>query len=478
MSRVATIWIKDEVNITVMGLDDSSKKVLFDKFGYFVKGYIHRPQYKLGVWDGKKRFFSKLGNSYVHLLEDIVPLVIELGYGIKIRDDRIMDNLPRLQTDNNPFPEYRNEDGEPFELRPYQVEAVNAVLDENGGIMIAGTGAGKTSMSGTIVKMYETAGYNTIIIVPNTTLVKQSADDLKKWGLDVGQYDGTIKELNRRHLVSTWQSLQNVPTLLAHYDVVIVDECQAAQASVLAKLLEENGRHIQFRFGLTGTMPDDPVDNLQVRLMLGSIKYTISAKMLIDLGYLSTLNIEMMQLNEQVDPGFFPDYASEIAYLQTNPDRSKWIAEFVQLLAEEPDGNVLMLVSSKAHGRKLAKAIPGSHFVSGDDKTDARAIIYQLFSSNSNIIVIATAQVGGVGLSIDRVFNLVMLDIGKSFIRVIQGIGRGLRKNIKAGKFHCNVYDIASSLKFSKIHAKKRVKYYRESEYPTKQSIINYKKAA
>lgn len=476
MSQQVTIWLKDEVNCTIVGLNSNDAKTLFDKFGIYVTGYMHRPQYKLGVWDGKKRFFSKLGNTYVNLLEQLVPMLVKMGYKLKIKDDRIPLNIPELSTDGNPFPTYvDSQTCERFQLRPYQIEAVNAVVADNGGIMIAGTGSGKTSMSATIASLYETVGFRTIIIVPTTTLVKQSADDMKMWGMDVGQYDGKTKQLDRKHLVSTWQSLQNVPTIMSDYDVVIVDECQAAQASVLANLLEKHGRHIRCRFGLTGTMPKDPVADLQIKMMLGNIKYEIHAHQLIEMGFLSDLDIEMIQLEEDIPDTHFPDYASENSYIRINKDRNGWLINFVRALSQQELGNTMVIVSSKQHGKKLASLMPEAHFVSGDDDVEDRAVIYDYFSKNNNLIVIVTAQVGGVGLSINRIFNLILLDIGKSFIRVIQAVGRGLRKNAKQGKVRVKVYDIHSSLQYGKKHCRDRIKFYKESKYPYSRKSIKYK---
>ena len=53
-----------------------------------------------------------------------------------------------------------------------------------------------------------------------------------------------------------------------------------------------------------------------------------------------------------------------------------------------------------------------------------------------------------------------MLEPGKSFVRVIQSIGRGIRK--AQDKDYVNVVDITSNLKYSKRHLTKRKAFYRE----------------
>jgi superfamily II DNA or RNA helicase len=56
-----------------------------------------------------------------------------------------------------------------------------------------------------------------------------------------------------------------------------------------------------------------------------------------------------------------------------------------------------------------------------------------------------------------------MIDSGKSYIRTIQSIGRGLRK--AHDKFKVLVIDIYSNLKYSRDHKNKRVSHYKGAEY-------------
>lgn len=475
--RRVTVWLKDEINCLIMGLEDEHADILVKQFAFKAKNYFFNPKYKLGVWDGNINFFHKTGQTSIYLLADIIPRLRKWKYDIELKDDRKAVPVQPALVDENIFADKFNEHGEPYKLRWYQVESVNAVVQNGGGIMIAGTGAGKTLISATITKLYGDLGLRVITIVPSTNLVQQSADDFKRWGIDCGQYCGDIKELDKIHMVTTWQSLQNVPQLLKKFDVVIVDECHGAKANVLAKLLKDHGGHIGYRYGMTGTMPEDEIDNLNVRISLGDILYRIPAHTLIDEGFLSTININVLQMQEKIDDGFFPDYASETKYLQGSKQRIEWIAKFVHDTSMQQDGNVLMLINSISMGNKLKKLIPGSHFVYGADKTKARKEIYDLFKTESNVVVITTVQVAGTGLSIDRIFNLFLLDLGKSFVRVIQAIGRGLRKNVKSGKDHCEAFDICSDMKYSKQHLRKRLQFYRENHYPYKKKVIVYKES-
>ena len=69
-----------------------------------------------------------------------------------------------------------------------------------------------------------------------------------------------------------------------------------------------------------------------------------------------------------------------------------------------------------------------------------------------------------VGINIPRIFNLVLVEPGKSFVRVIQSIGRGIRK--AEDKDFVQIWDITSTCKFAKRHLTKRKTFYKEANYP------------
>jgi superfamily II DNA or RNA helicase len=72
--------------------------------------------------------------------------------------------------------------------------------------------------------------------------------------------------------------------------------------------------------------------------------------------------------------------------------------------------------------------------------------------------------VAAVGINLPRIFNLVLVEPGKSFVRVIQSIGRGIRK--AEDKDHVEIWDITSTCKFAKRHLAARKKFYTEANYP------------
>jgi len=498
-NKKCKIVLLDEVNCIFVGMHPDHIIYFYEMYGIFTASHFFNPKFQLGSWDGKIRYFHKSGKTFINLLGEIIPKVANLGYKLELEDHRksLPVSIPLITKD---FFSYviNPETGEPWEVRDYQVDMVNALIDNGGGIGIAGTGGGKTSMCAALALSYERAmNYRSIIVVPDTTLTDQTKEEYEFFGLDVGEYSGTSKDLDHTHVVSTWQTLKNNPIVISQFDMIIVDECQGLRGPVLNDLLIDHGKHIPVRFGCTGTLPEDENDAMSIRIAVGDVQYTIPAHELIAQGHLSNLEIDIVQLEVDLtaqyaqfvedtkdDPdipnltytkfkdSYFPDFTAEKAFLHSEKSRLRWIADHIASKSLLDKGNVLCLVNGVPFGKKLAKEIPGAVFLHGKDHNDVRKEIYQSFNDNDNLVVIATVNIAGTGLNIKRIFNLVLVDIGKSFIRVIQAIGRGLRK--AHDKDFVNISDVCSDLKYSKKHLRQRIRYYSEAKYPHKKRKIDY----
>jgi superfamily II DNA or RNA helicase len=137
-------------------------------------------------------------------------------------------------------------------------------------------------------------------------------------------------------------------------------------------------------------------------------------------------------------------------------------------------GNTLILVDRIETGKILQTQLstlfslltdrPDVVFVSGSTKAADRKEEYDEIATASNKIIVATYGVAAVGINIPRIFNLVMVESGKSFTRVIQSIGRGIRK--AEDKDHVEIWDITSTCKFARRHLTKRKAFYKEANYP------------
>jgi len=486
-----TIHVVDEVHCNITGLQFKHIQYFYDLFSYYVAGYRFSPKYELNLWDGKVHRFDRRGNTYVNLLQELIPIVVKLGYDVTIQDDRAKSGRSPTPITDAFFSHILLDGNTSLIMRDYQVRGVNALLNVGGGILLAGTGSGKTYMGASLIESYNKSfqqdgkDFKSITIVPDINLVNQTYREYSFLLLDVGELSGKVKDTDHIHIVSTWQSLQHIPQLLQEMDVLLLDECHGARADVLFNLLNTYGNNVPYKFGMTGTLPKDQTELKTVHISLGEVVDEISAHTLIAQGWLAKLQINILQIQENFTTEYeefkkynideiltyrqfknqvFTEYSSEKRYLSTDSNRLNWIANHIISLKSKPKGNSFVLVSGIAIGRKLASLIPGAHFIHGKDQIETRTEIYDLFEDNNDVVVISTAKLASIGLSINRIFNMVFVDAGKSFIRVIQSVGRSLRK--AEDKDDVIVTDICSDLKFSKKHLTDRKSFYKESKYP------------
>jgi superfamily II DNA or RNA helicase len=469
------IILKDEVNCKLEGVDLNTRKKLEKELKFFLPHAYHVPAYKLGRWDGCVSYFSVGGATYVNLLDRLLPILISEGYDFDVEDNRQQnDPLDFNAVDETTFqhkvwPKGHPVEGQPVTLRDYQIEIVNKFLETPQCLQEIATGAGKTLITAALSERVEKYG-RSIVIVPNKDLVKQTYADYVNLGLDVGVYFGDKKDLGKTHTICTWQSLNSIKKRfrdgqselsLAEFaeDVVcvIVDEVHQAKADVLKDLLTRDFANVPLRWGLTGTIPKADHEFVSLQASLGEVVNKLAASELQDMGVLSQCHVNVVQMKEVAE---YDNYQSELTYLTTNKDRMEYISDLITKVANT--GNTLVLVDRIKAGEMICENIEGAKFVYGNTKD--RKTTYDEINESDNSITVATYGVAAVGINIPRIFNLVLLEPGKSFVRVIQSIGRGIRK--ASDKDNVLIWDITSTAKFSKRHLTERKKFYKEANYP------------
>lgn len=485
----AVIEIKDEVNCKIKNLDLSTRQKLSKRFKYQVPYARHLPAVKLGRWDGTVAFFQLGGSTYINLLEEIIPVLVEEGYDIEVDDKRHYSTVFNFsKVDKNTFshimwPEGHRLAGQPIVLNDHQVDAINDYLENPQCIQEIATGAGKTIITAALSTLAEPYG-RTIVIVPTKTLVTQTEEDYINMGLDVGVYYGNRKEWNKTHTICTWQSLNrlakdfqegksdvSLDDFVDGVNCVIVDEVHSAKADALKGMLTNAMGHIPLRWGLTGTVPKEMFEFKAIVCSIGNVVGQVSAAELQKKGILANCHIHIKQLQ---DDRLFGNYQAELKWLLSDGDRLDHLAEMIEQLSWS--GNTLVLVDRVAAARELALRLPPERVsvVTGTTKVEARREEYKDVQEADDKIIIATYGVAAVGINIPRIFNLALIEPGKSFIRVIQSIGRSLR--IAEDKDYADVYDITSNCKFAKRHLTKRKQFYREAEYPFKVEKVQWRR--
>lgn len=480
------IIIKDEVNVKIEGLEVGDRRALMKMFEFEKPGARYLPAVRLGRWNGKISYFSLGGSTYLNLLDNIIPYIYDKGYDIELVDQREshgeikFDRITEDSFSDTLWPENHPIAGQPVMLRDYQVEIVNNFLEHPQCLQEVATGAGKTLMTAALSKSVEHLG-RSLVIVPNKSLVVQTEADYINLGLDVGVYFGDRKDYGKTHTICTWQSLNNLFKNTADAgeenmdqfffeDVVcvIVDEVHMAKADVLKTMLTGVFANIPIRWGLTGTIPKDKMDQVSLLVSLGPVIGKLSASELQERGVLAQCHVNIVQLKDNKE---FTNYQSELKHLLEDGKRLDTIASLIEKVNET--GNTLVLVDRVNAGKEIVNRL-GSNavFVNGGTGLTERKAEYDEVATSDDKIIVATYGVAAVGINIPRIFNLVLIEPGKSFVRVIQSIGRGIRK--AEDKDFVQIWDITSTCKFAKRHLTQRKAYYKEANYPFTLEKLDY----
>jgi len=479
------IIIKDEVNAKIEGLELDARRALMKKFEFEIPGARYLPAVRLGRWNGKISYFSLAGSTYINLLEQIIPVLDSYGYDIELEDLRTytttfnFDEVSSESFADRTWPVGHPNAGQPITLRDYQVELVNHFLANPQCLQEIATGAGKTIMTAALSKSVEKYG-RSIVIVPNKSLVTQTEEDYVNLGLDVGVYFGDRKEYNKTHTICTWQSLNNLlkNTKAGEADIpirefiegvicVMVDEVHQAKADALKTLLTGVFSHVPIRWGLTGTIPKAEFERTSLLVSLGPVINKLAASELQDMGVLARCHVNIIQLKDNVG---FSNYQSELKHLLENKERLDKIAQLINKISDT--GNTLVLVDRVNAGKEIISRLSDAVFVSGETKLTERKEEYDEIKTSTNKILVATYGVAAVGINLPRIFNLVLIEPGKSFVRVIQSIGRGIRK--AEDKDEVMIWDITSDCKFAKRHLTQRKVFYKEALYPFSMEKLSY----
>lgn len=478
MSNNCIIELLDHKNMKLHGLDPQTRRKCTERLKYQIPNARYIPSVKLGRWDGTVSLCTIGGNTYINLLPDLYPIILDANYDISIKDNRPNNNYKLEHIDEN-YLSYAlwnsgQFEGEPIILRDHQVNAINALIDNDCGTIVAATSSGKTIICGALCKMTEEFG-RTITIVPNRDLVDQTYDDYVMLGLDAGKIYHGSRELDKQHTITTWQSLhaikKNSKDQLTDKEIekvtdgvilTLQDETHLAAAKAIFEINSKILKDVPRTYGMTGTIPKEEHLRETIRANFGEVVYKVPAHELQEKGILAKCEIE---LNQIIYDESFTDYQTEKKKVNNDQRVIDIIADDVIRLTQSTElSNTLVLVENIDTGLMLEEAIPNSIFLSGSVKSKKRKEEYKTVSTENAKVIIATYGIASTGISINRLFNLVLFNPGKSFTRVIQSIGRGLR--VAEDKDFVNIVDYSLTTKYSKRHLTERKRFYKESNYP------------
>ena len=462
---------------------------LSEYFTFEVPGAKFMPQYRSKYWDGKIRLYSTHnGEIYVGLLDKLVSWAKKCEYTVEFKDNKFY---------GSPFEENEMISIEGVsdymksisrhEPRDYQVNAVYDALRYNRKLLISPTASGKSLMIYSIVRYFVEKEHNILLIVPTTSLVEQMYKDFEDYGWNAEEYchkiySGKEKSTNKNVVITTWQSIYNLPrSFFENFNVVIGDEAHQFKSKSLVGIMTKMD-NTKYRFGFTGTLDGSQTHKWVLEGLFGPSYKVTQTKELIEKGYLSKLQIKVLLLKHNEHQ--FNEYEEEIQYLITHDKRNK----FIKNLSLDLKGNTLILFNRvETHGQPLYEMINSSaakdrkiFFVYGGVDAEEREKVREITEKENDAIIVASYGTFSTGINIKNLHNIVFASPSKSRVRNLQSIGRVLRKGENKNK--AVLYDIADDItyktkkNYTLNHLIERIKIYNEEKFNYEIIQIDFKK--
>lgn len=553
------VYLKDE-NESFTLIKSENTELIYEimaQLEVFMEGYKFTPQFRAGIWDGKKKFYTTQGGC-LKIPKGLVPNILKhfKDKDIPFDYDRI-DKFKELRITKEKFIEFTKTLNIPFEPYDYQIQAALDSINTKRLLIRAATGSGKSLIIYLIFRYLLAHDLKCVLIVPTISLTLQMKQDFIDYGWKDAEHivhliggENTVKNFDKPITVSTWQSLYKNPHLFDVIDCIIIDESHKAKSDSLADIILPSSFNSSFKIGLTGTPPRNAVDKLTLLGALGPVKTYITTQGLIERGLGTPVIINTLFLNYPEEDrrivSNFKDYQKEDAFICSHLTRNLKVSNIAKRLSEK--GNVLMLFDKIAHGKMLVQnllyyklgkrsilvdsftpksiqdniepninldvyfcynsnldekakknlmKILGDDYnifmskfieleklkiffvhggVSGTDREDIRNYL----ETDTGIIIVASFGTTSTGVNFRNLHNIILASSTKSFIRLNQTIGRGMRKHESKDKI--NIWDIVDDLStktkrsskqnFVLKHFNERLVEYLDNEYPIREKEI------
>ena len=479
---------KNEVYLTLTDLSPSENQELSEYFTFEVPGFKFMPLYRNRMWDGKIRLFSPAsGEIYVGLLPYIkkfcdnnhISYILEKG----VENER---NVVREVVRGFIKSLKPKSKGKSLKIRDYQIDAVHHAISSNRALLVSPTASGKSLVIYSLVRYYQMSGLKTLILVPTTSLVEQMYSDFEDYGWSPGTYcqkiyQGHDRKITRDVVISTWQSIYKMPKkYFENFGCVIGDEAHLFKAKSLTGIMTKL-HQCKYRFGLTGTLDGTQTHQLVLEGLFGAVEKVTTTKELMDKKTLANLKIKCIILRHPIIKERMT-YAEELNYITGNNERNNFVSDLLVHIT----GNTLCLFQLvEKHGKILHDRVKEKSngtsvfFVYGATGATEREDIREIVDREKNSITIASYGTFSTGINIRNIDNIVLASPSKSKIRVLQSIGRGLRRSSR--KNSILVYDIADDISykerrnFTLTHFTERLNIYNEEQFNYEISKVKLK---
>lgn len=438
------------INTTFWGSDDEMdflKRVLTVR----VPGYNYSKAYKEGKWDGCIRFYNLNYFPSGLLRSVVVPLLEQHGVRYEVKDV-----CPELRP-NAPVPSLKG-----IELREYQRDLVRDCEKNQRGVIRSATNSGKTEIC---ILLYAYFKVPTIILVNDLQLQRQTIERFReRLHMECGQIGDGVHEPDSPVVVAMVQSLSNygkhdIKVMSDRFKMLIIDECHQGSSDSYYSIAT-NFKQAFLRFGFSGTpLRGHVIKDLRMLSITGPVIGGVSNKYMIEKGYSARPDIHLYKYDE----GFtWPERGNHLlaCRIVNNDLRNSYIATLVERYVRDGK-NVLVAVDRTTHGDNIARHLRSPIISYGKHGVDERFNNLHKFETERGSVLVSTVM----NQSIDTpcIDVLVMPHPTKSPVRVLQRIGRALRKG---NKDTCIIVDIVD---FNSEHyleyASDRFNFYKEEGF-------------
>lgn len=477
---VVRIVLADRIYIDSTGMSNKAKRQLRRMATFSNKQYFQNQAMDMPNYDESR--FIYLGSDegeYIvlprGLREEILKKFDNAGISYKIEDKRTKGRKLNISFKG--------------ELRESQIPAVDAMLENETGILHAATAFGKTVVC---CDMIARRGISTLILVDRADLMNQWIKRLEEF-LDIDEelpeyQTKTGRTRKRKSLIGNLQGAHDTLTgivdvamirsikrkdgfhpMLKEYAQVYFDECHhAASDSAIEVLQEINAKYV---YGVTATPKRGDGKEKINEFLLGPIRYRFTAKD----------RAEEQNIDHLVYPRFTrtvkPHHLSKTPYgndayelIRNNDVRDEQIIRDVADCVQAGRTPVV-LTKYVDHAKKLSERLKSYAdrliLLTGANRTKARrAQVEELneVKDSDSLILVGTGSLLGEGFDFPRLDTLFMATPVSGENVVEQYVGR-LNRDYD-GKEKVIVYDYVDSHipKFDKMYAA-RLKAYKKIGY-------------
>jgi superfamily II DNA or RNA helicase len=377
-------------------------------------------------------------------------------------------------------------------LYDFQVAGVNKSLTLKRGLNIVPTGGGKSEMILAVLRYLISQGSikRGIVVVPSVALSDQLVDRGRQRGFDVdelGSIHGTRKDYNSVVVVAVLNSLVSalrtrdaiVMDIIQESNALLYDECHHLRSDS-AIMLANKCNHVEYLLGYSGspfllTQPFENAGDTLIWGITGGPIYTVTHDYLRKIGLIAEPVVFMKQTSGKMlkfGGRFQKIYDS---FIMKDKHRNEAIAKYAHRFVKN-GFQVLILVQRLEHADTLMKMLDGMNVISvfggktGVTKTRDGAVdevpidydrVREEFSRFEWDVMIGSSVLDE-GVDLPSVGAVILAGGGKSRIKNLQRIGRGLRRK-KVGANRVYILDFMDrGHVFLASHSKKRLELYQE----------------